>query len=149
MSYLGSIGQIRNGSGLSELWEMVYAKGSVVHMLTGHAFSRAFRANILAGAALMCVLLETPGCMDNVNKDHLRNLYTTLLDKEHNSAVNKDIAEEECIKKLTTITSQLLHQAAINSRTGKLWVQYMRQLLLPQLSFVLKGQGAGPSTYTV
>ena len=102
-------------------------------MLTGHAFSRALRANILAGAALRCVLLETPGCMDNVNKDHLRNLYTTLLDKEQNSTDNTDIAEEECIKKLTNITSQLLDQAAINSRTGKLWVQYRRQVSLLQL----------------
>jgi len=32
MSYLGSIGQIMSGSGLAELWERVYAKGSVVHM---------------------------------------------------------------------------------------------------------------------
>ena len=33
MSYLGSIGQIMTGSGLSDLWEMVYAKGSVVHIV--------------------------------------------------------------------------------------------------------------------
>lgn len=39
MSYLASIGQIMIGSGLSELWETVYAKGSVIHMLSGHAFS--------------------------------------------------------------------------------------------------------------
>jgi len=47
MSDLGSIGQIMTGSGLAELWERVYAKGSVVHMLTGHAFSHALRANML------------------------------------------------------------------------------------------------------
>ena len=38
MSYLGSIGHIMNVSGLADLWERVYAIGSVVHMLTGHAF---------------------------------------------------------------------------------------------------------------
>lgn len=47
MSFLGSIGQIMTGSGLEELWQRVYAKGSVVHMLTGHAFSRAVHAHIL------------------------------------------------------------------------------------------------------
>lgn len=52
MSYLGSIGQIMTGSGLAELWESVYAKGSVIHMLSGHAFSRAL---ILASAALIAV----------------------------------------------------------------------------------------------
>ena len=38
MSYLGSIGHTMHVSGLADLWERVYAIGSVVHMLTGHAF---------------------------------------------------------------------------------------------------------------
>ena len=47
MSYLDSIGHIMNGRDLVDLWERVYAKGSVVHTLTGHAFSRAVRAHII------------------------------------------------------------------------------------------------------
>ena len=58
MSHLGSIGHIMNGSGLADLWERVYANGSVVHMLTGHAFSRAVSAHILTLPALLHVLLE-------------------------------------------------------------------------------------------
>ena len=58
--------------------------------------------------------------MDNVNKDHLINLYTTHLDKEK---IFTDITEEECITELTNITPQFLDQAAINSRTRKFWVQ--------------------------
>ena len=42
-----------NGSGLADLWERLYAKGSVVHMLTGHAFSRAVSAHILTLPALL------------------------------------------------------------------------------------------------
>ena len=78
MSYLGSIGQIMRGSGLQELWERVYAKGSVVHMLTVHAFSCALRAHILTLAALICVLMETPGYMDSIDKYHLGNLYQAV-----------------------------------------------------------------------
>ena len=51
MSYLGSVGQIMTGSELEELWEQVYAKGSV---LTGHAFSQAVCAHILTLLALKC-----------------------------------------------------------------------------------------------
>ena len=38
MSYLGSIGQIMSGSGLSELWEPMYAIDTVILMVIGHAF---------------------------------------------------------------------------------------------------------------
>ena len=34
MSCMSSVGCIMTGSGLEELWESVYAKGSVVHMMS-------------------------------------------------------------------------------------------------------------------
>jgi hypothetical protein len=127
MSYLGSIGHIMTGSGLAELWETVYAKGSVIHMLSGHAFSRALRAHILTLAALIGVLMDTPGTLDSIDKQHLGNLYTALLQQEQNAT---DIAEDECVKHLSQIISQLLDHAASQSKTGKLWVQYIRQVIL-------------------
>ena len=39
MSFMSSIGYIMPGCGIEELWESVYAKGSVVHMMSGHSFS--------------------------------------------------------------------------------------------------------------
>ena len=39
MSFMSSIGKIMTGCGLEELWESVYAKGSVVHMMYVHAYS--------------------------------------------------------------------------------------------------------------
>lgn len=85
MSYLGSVGYIMTGSGLAELWERVYAKGSVVHMLTGHAFSCA---HILTFTALICVLMEKPGCMDDIDKEHLGKM------QEQNAT---DIVDDECV----------------------------------------------------
>jgi hypothetical protein len=43
MSFLGSICNIMNNTGLSELLESVYAPAAVVHMLSGKAISRAIR----------------------------------------------------------------------------------------------------------
>ena len=66
MSYLGSIGQIMTGSGLAELSE-VYAEGSVIHMLSGHAFYCALRAHILTSAALFGILMGTPGTLESID----------------------------------------------------------------------------------
>ena len=41
----------------SGLWGTRYAFGSIAHMLTGHAYSRALRANIFTAQAIVsCVL---------------------------------------------------------------------------------------------
>ena len=51
MSYLGSIGYIMEGSGISELWSTVHGSSSVPHMLSGHAYARAVRAHMLTYCA--------------------------------------------------------------------------------------------------
>ena len=66
MSCLGS--QIMDGSGLAELWETVYSKGSVIHMQSGHAFSCSRRAHILTAAALIGVLMSTSDT--RIDNDH-------------------------------------------------------------------------------
>ncbi len=56
MSFLGSIGHIMGGSGLQELLELVYAKNSVCHMLSGKAIDRAVHG-LLVDAALNTILI--------------------------------------------------------------------------------------------
>ena len=61
MSYMGAIGKIMGGSGLKELWQTVYGKNTVTHMLSGHAYARAWRAYYsLTGAAAAGRLLGGP-----------------------------------------------------------------------------------------
>ena len=60
-----------SGSGLAELWEQVYGKGSVIHILSGHAFSRSVRAHILTSSALNRVLMGTPDILDRIDKYQL------------------------------------------------------------------------------
>ena len=55
MSYLGFIGQIMSWSGLAELWEQVYAKGSVAHMLSD--------------------------CLNQTDRDHLASMYKEIIDQ--------------------------------------------------------------------
>lgn len=52
MSFLGAIGHIMDGSGLKEMIAQVYAEGSVDHMLSGKAVSRAVRGHLLVDSAL-------------------------------------------------------------------------------------------------
>ena len=51
-SFLGSIGSLMAGSGLEEVMPEVYAEGSVEHMLSEKAVSRATRAHLLVDSAL-------------------------------------------------------------------------------------------------
>lgn len=52
MSFLGAIGSMMAGSGLKEVMSQVYAEGSVDHMLSGKAVTRAVRAHLLVDSAL-------------------------------------------------------------------------------------------------
>lgn len=109
MSYLGSIGHIMARSGLEELWERVYAKGSVVHMLTGHAFSRAVRAHILTLLALINVLLQNSEWEAQTNKDNLTKLYQDTVTQIGEAAGMDD---NESLIKFQQFLTQELDQAA-------------------------------------
>ena len=52
MSFMGAIGNIVAGSGIEELCESVYAKGSLVHVMNGHAYSCALHAHFLTSSTL-------------------------------------------------------------------------------------------------
>ena len=117
MSYLESIGQIMAGSGLETLWETVYAKGTIVHMLSGHAFSLALRAHILTLVVLINVLIDDFASLDTIDIDHLKNLYSKIVKQEEKI---EDVIEDSSMINFGHIVSQLLDQAAEQSRTGKL-----------------------------
>ena len=127
MSYLGCIGQIMSGSGLAELWEQVCAKGSVAHMLTGHTFVRAVGAHILALRALIHVLMENSDLLNQTDRDHLASMYKEIIDQNVDSTGTQ---EDETVGQFYQIVSHHLEQAASQSRTGKLWVQYIHQVIL-------------------
>ena len=58
MSFLGSIGNVMEGSGLKDGLESIYAPVTVGHMLTDKAFSRALRRHFLAESAIFALILS-------------------------------------------------------------------------------------------
>ena len=56
MSFLGSIGHLMSGSGLSEVLETVFASNAVGHMMTGKSVSRAVRGHMLVDTALNAMM---------------------------------------------------------------------------------------------
>ena len=55
MSFLGTIGSLMSGAGLSEALSQVYAEGSVEQMLNGKAVSLAVRGRLLVDRALSAI----------------------------------------------------------------------------------------------
>ena len=125
MSYLG-IGHIRDVSGLADLWERVYAIGSVLHMLIGHAFSRAVRAHILTLPALLHVLLEDADWESNIDKDSMTSLYQNTVKQDQ----HPDTIDNEILQHIEQLLVRGLDKDATGSHTGMLWVQYVYQVLL-------------------
>lgn len=58
MSFLGSIGHLMQGLGLSEVLETVYACNAVVHIMTGKAVARAIRGHSLVYRAISSILIK-------------------------------------------------------------------------------------------
>ena len=58
MSFLGCIGHLMAGSGLQEVFQLIYAANVVVHMFAGKAIARAVRAHFIVDAALNAILLS-------------------------------------------------------------------------------------------
>ena len=71
------------GSGLEILWETVYPSGSVIHMMTGDAYSRAVRAHLLTSAALHVMLLSAHEQLNEMmkieEKDCVRCMHFLLI----------------------------------------------------------------------
>lgn len=80
MSFLGSIGYIMAGSGLEELWSTVYAGHSVPHMMSGHAFSRSVRANLLAQLAVGLKVLQKSHFNTHAMGAQIQAAHSSMLD---------------------------------------------------------------------
>ena len=58
MSFLGSIGHLMKGTGLEEVFELIYADNTVGQILNGKAVSRAERAHSLVQTALYALIMS-------------------------------------------------------------------------------------------
>ncbi|KAE8752846.1 hypothetical protein FOCC_FOCC000584, partial [Frankliniella occidentalis] len=129
MSFMGSIGHLMAGSGLEELWTTVYAKNSVPHMCSGKAYSRAVRAHFLTQTAILSIVLKQVfGAPDiaSMRRDLLEQCLAV-----HRKEVSVP-EENEVLLRAREKLDETLHNLEA-TRTGKLWVQYVRQVELIRL----------------
>ncbi len=97
----------------------------MIHMMTGHAYARALHAHLLSSADMITVLLQAPGCLDGLNLEHLRHIHEKLLNSE---CASGSVVDELSIQQLTDIIDDLVKEVSAGSRTGKLWMNYVKQV---------------------
>ena len=124
MSYLGSVGYIMGGSGLKELWTLIYGPESIDKMLTGHSYARSLRAHFLTQLALVIVLLSQVNCDNEICKRVLE-LHQSVIQNIHT-----DIGDNKDLQLVVDLIQTEFQRVAARSRTGKLWFQYFQQIQL-------------------
>jgi len=99
-------------------------------MLTGHAYARALRAHLISSVAISTLLLEKPGCLDNVDLDSLCRLHKALLKTDDSTDT---VVDDACLRMVTEALRDAMKDATNESRTGKLWINYLEQVSLLRL----------------
>ena len=138
MSFLGSNGHLMAGSGINELFEMIYAPKSVVQILSGKATSRAVRAHLLLDAVLNGLLLSKS--MDvplpaGVEQDDAKSSDKTPCTNSHLKAALYDVlmamtkdpeevANDEAIARIQAIRDGHVETLA-KDPAASLWIQYL------------------------
>ena len=125
MSFLGSIGNMMQGSGLEDLFSEVYAENSVAHIFSGKAIARALRAHILVESVLTSLLLVDIKGKNEIDFSDLQKFYekalSSDLDTEKLIELNSDATFNQIRKELESKRNQLKE----HSRTAQLWIQYI------------------------
>ena len=139
MSFLGSIGHLMAGSGIKELFEMIYARKAMEQIMSGKAISRAVRTHLLLDAVLNGLLLSKsmdvpPPCAARVEQGDTQSsdktpctisdmkaaqsLYDELM------AMANDVANDEAIARIQAICDGHVETLA-KGLTASLWIRYL------------------------
>ena len=108
MHFLGAIGDIMAGSGLSDALETCYGPITITHLMTGKAYSKAIRGHFLSESDLMVLLLEklfdaSVDLVDVATIEHtdiceLKQLYLNI--SQHTLQFTDDQSMMDCMHKL-------------------------------------------------
>ncbi|KAG5879205.1 hypothetical protein JTB14_030164 [Gonioctena quinquepunctata] len=120
MSFLGCIGFIMVGSGLKELFSLIYASISVEKMLLGHAYARAIRGHTLVNLALSHIILPTIDFSEDEELE-MEEVVTSFGDLKIENDVLKGALER---------FSEKLEEMEKHGPTAQLWIQYFRMITL-------------------
>jgi len=133
MNFLGAIGDIMVGAGLSEALETCYGPVTVTHMMTGKAYSKAMRGHFLVESALMVLLMEKlfennidlagVATVDETVFKELKELYSHA--SHHTLTLTDKQSEPVSIRLLQDAIHTYKFELTKNDCTAKLWTQYM------------------------
>lgn len=124
MSFLGAIGTIMAGSGLSELLTTIYAQNSIIKMMSGHAYSRAVRAHLLTHQALSHFIIQ----IMELTEEDKETVDRFLSDVQQCTVLQADNCDE--FKPVATKFETALCNLQQRGPTAKLWVQYFKMVTL-------------------
>lgn len=125
MSFLGTIEQTMEGSGLKELLCCVFAPNSVDKMLTGKAYSRAISGHLLVQTTLAQIILEGV----SFTMEEKREIWSLFQSEDEwtPEKVSSNATTLNCVQqKLNNELSRLKD----NGPTAALWVQYFNMITL-------------------
>ncbi|KAK3919247.1 Histone-lysine N-methyltransferase EZ1 [Frankliniella fusca] len=130
MSFLGCIGEISKGSGLEELLAEVYAKNTVPHIISGHAYARAMRAHSLAQQALSVLMLKEDLAKETTLLLELADLHRGIME---NSVPLSESMSNPAVKTVQDIVIKKCDTLAQQNRTSLFWVEYFKQVEISRL----------------
>ena len=136
MSFLGSVGSMMSGSRLSDVLELIYGPNAVIQMMHGKAVSRALRGNFLVDAALTVMMMKLllpetdtsqSECQDWEKLDctDLACIQAAYDDALENGCEADDERTSVALLKVDSLLRDMKMQLSHDSRTAKLWIQYM------------------------
>ena len=88
--------------------------------MSGHSYSRAFRAHILSVPAIASVLLSAPGVLDQVDAVVIHRTWYDLL---HENIALEDALSTKEVYQVAHILKQKL------GRTARLWIQHFDRVI--------------------
>lgn len=122
MSFLGTIGYVMNGSGIEELLSTVYASNSIVHILSGHSYSRSIRAFFLVQEAITHLALQHELQFSDKDISYLQNVFNSF------DASTSEEVEDPLLKKIEYKLNEQFNKFKSKSRTARLWVQFWQMV---------------------
>lgn len=125
MSFLGSVGNLMEGSGLRKAMESVYTPLTVGHMFTGKAYSRSVRGHFLCASAVQSLVLEEYWCELNA-EDKLK------VQEYYHSDDPTTFENEEISLKLIEWVDKKVNDLSASSRTSAFWLNYINYVHIIQ-----------------
>jgi len=154
MSFLGSIGSIMDGSGLSDAMQCCYGPNAVTHIISGKAVERAVRAHFLTESALFALLLEdqfdlslgqntvVPEREIRLSAEDMGEVETLYQNVASGSINFNDIGNADCLGKLNE-SIEASRQALKMCRMANCGFNTYNTLIFLNHSFVLKERAIG------